>query len=702
MSNQVQVAITSASIPTTVEISVPGPQGIQGPPGPAGAAAAWLQGSGAPATELGSDGDFYLNTANGDVFGPKAAGAWGSAIFSIAEGQQGPAGATGPAGPQGGAGPQGAAGVDGRTLLNGTSAPSNGVGADGDFFINTAASIIYGPKTAGVWPAGVSLIGATGAQGPAGVAGADGAPGADGADAYEVAVAEGFSGTKSQWLASLVGPQGPQGETGPAGADGADGADGATGPQGPAGPQGAGLALQGNVPTVGDLPGSSTVGYGYIVEATGDLYVWNGSSWVNAGPIQGPQGPAGATGPQGPAGPAGADGAQGPAGPEGPQGATGSPGAQGPQGEQGPQGPAGADGASGAAGSSAYQVAVAGGFIGTESQWLASLVGPQGPAGADGAQGTAGPQGPEGPQGATGAQGPQGEQGPAGPAGADGADGAAGAPGADGADGRTILNGSGAPSSGTGSDGDFFIDIAADAIYGPKTAGTWGSPTSLIGPLGPAGADGADGAAGATGPQGPQGPAGPQGDAGPAGATGPQGPAGATGATGPQGPAGVVTATAPITYDAGTQTVAITAATSSAAGSMSSADKTKLDGIEAGAQVNPGTVTTSAAGLQPASGYGTLSYAAQVTLDFAASDKTMNTISLTGALELLSSNLANGREVRLRLVCDATQRTLTFPTDWKFVGTKPANIAASKVAILSLAAFGTTNADVVAAYAFQS
>lgn len=119
-------------------------------------------------------------------------------------------------------------------------------------------------------------------------------------------------------------------------------------------------------------------------------------------------------------------------------------------------------------------------------------------------------------------------------------------------------------------------------------------------------------------------------------------------------------------------------------------------------QPETGTVTTSAAGLQPASGYGTITYAAQVTIDFATRDKTLHTISLTGALELLSSNLANGREVRLRLVCDGTQRTLTFPTDWKFVGTKPANIAASKVAILSLAAFGTTNADVVAAYAVQS
>ena len=83
----------------------------------------------------------------------------------------------------------------------------------------------------------------------------------------------------------------------------------------------------------------------------------------------------------------------------------------------------------GADGASAYDVAVANGFVGTEAEWLESLVGadgaqgPQGdpgPAGADGAQG---PQGIQGPAGADGAQGPQGIQGPQGdpgPAGADG------------------------------------------------------------------------------------------------------------------------------------------------------------------------------------------------------------------------------------------------------------------------------------------
>lgn len=74
-----------------------------------------------------------------------------------------------------------------------------------------------------------------------------------------------------------------------------------------------------------------------------------------------------------------------------------------------------------------------------------------------------------------------------------------------GADGKTVRNGTGAPSSGLGVDGDFYIDTTADAIYGPKTAGAWGSSTSLIGPTGATGAAGDAGADGAAGAQGPQG-----------------------------------------------------------------------------------------------------------------------------------------------------------------------------------------------------
>src|SRR5690606_4223475 len=58
-----------------------------------------------------------------------------------------------------------------------------------------------------------------------------------------------------------------------------------------------------------------------------------------------------------------------------------------------------ADGEDGADGLSAYEVAVANGFEGSEAEWLASLVGPQGP------QGEAGPQGEQGPAGDDGADG---------------------------------------------------------------------------------------------------------------------------------------------------------------------------------------------------------------------------------------------------------------------------------------------------------
>jgi len=106
----------------------------------------------------------------------------------------------------------------------------------------------------------------------------------------------------------------------------------------------------------------------------------------------------------------------------------------------------------GTAGLSAYQVALANGFSGTQAAWLASLVGATGatgavgatgPTGATGATGPAGATGPQGLTGATGAtgatgpQGPQGIQGLTGPAGATGATGPAGPTGVTGATGAT-------------------------------------------------------------------------------------------------------------------------------------------------------------------------------------------------------------------------------------------------------------------------
>lgn len=128
----------------------------------------------------------------------------------------------------------------------------------------------------------------------------------------------------------------------------------------------------------------------------------------------GPEGPEGPEGPRGPAGIDGADGAQGidgprglpgEDGPQGPPGRDGIDGTEGPRGLQGIQGEPGADGSDGdpgakgdpgADGASAYEIAVAEGFVGTEAAFLDSLVGPEGPQGEQGIQGAEGPEGAAG------------------------------------------------------------------------------------------------------------------------------------------------------------------------------------------------------------------------------------------------------------------------------------------------------------------
>lgn len=69
--------------------------------------------------------------------------------------------------------------IGGNTILNGTSNPTT-EGVDGDFFLNTTSSTLFGPKASGTWPSGVSLIGANGADG------ANGSDGANGADGFSI------------------------------------------------------------------------------------------------------------------------------------------------------------------------------------------------------------------------------------------------------------------------------------------------------------------------------------------------------------------------------------------------------------------------------------------------------------------------------------------------------------------------------------
>jgi hypothetical protein len=208
--------------------------------------------------------------------------------------------------------------------------------------------------------------------------------------------------------------------------------------------------------------------------------------------------------------------------------ATNPAGQTGPQGPEGPMGPVGPQGVPGP-------------------------VGPEGPPGPQGLAGPIGPQGSQGPQGPMGPEGPQGLQGPEGPQGLPGIN------------GNGVLSGPSDPSAESGVDGDFYINTATDFIYGPKTFGTWGPGTSLVGPLGPEGSQGPEGPQGLTGPMGPQGPQGVPGPVGPEGPPGPQGltgPIGPQGAQGPQGPIGPEGPRGPIGPGGGVSGLSLLTATS--------------------------------------------------------------------------------------------------------------------------------------------
>ena len=113
----------------------------QGPSGPQGATV--LNGAGAPSNGSGANGDFYIDTTNTRLYGPKSSGAWPGGYVSLI----------------------GATGAAGAAVLNGAGAPSNGSGSNGDFYVDTTNTRLYGPKASGAWPGGyVSLIGTAGSD----------------------------------------------------------------------------------------------------------------------------------------------------------------------------------------------------------------------------------------------------------------------------------------------------------------------------------------------------------------------------------------------------------------------------------------------------------------------------------------------------------------------------------------------------------
>ena len=348
---------------------------------------------------------------------PLAAGPQGPQGPQGLQGPQGPSGEKGDTGNSGSVGPQGLTGPQGSTGPQGVQGERGLQGVEGP----QGAQGLQGPQGL------KGDKGDVGETGPAGIQGIGGTQGLQGEQGIQ-----GLKGDKGD-----TGDQGPIGLTGPQGLKGDKGDTGEVGPQGIQGPQGsqgqagASVTLKGSVANTSLLPlTNNAIGDSYINDADGNLYVWTGTVWHDAGQIVGPEGPQGIQGIQG---------VKGDTGETGPQGLKGDTGLQGPKGDTGDTGP----------------------------QGLQGIQGVKGDTGLTGAQGL---QGPKGDTGNTGATGPQGLQGEQGPQGLQGIQGEAGATGAQGIQGPIGLTG---PAGTNGSDG-----TAATVTVGTTTTGATAAVTN--------------------------------------------------------------------------------------------------------------------------------------------------------------------------------------------------------------------------------
>jgi hypothetical protein len=306
-------------------------------------------------------------------------------------GPEGPAGPTGPQGDPGTPGATGAQGVPGQASLwlSGAGAPDNGLGEDGDFYLDTVSDEWYF-KAAGVWSLQGDFTGAVGPQGPQGIPGDTGATGAQGDPGIQ-----GVPGNDG-----APGVDGDDGAPGAPGAPGADGVDGSTWYSGTGAP-GAGLGVNGDF---------------YLDDATGNVYAKAAGAWSVVdnltGPqgtqgIQGVQGDPGSQGIQGVPGDTGAQGIQGVPGNDGNDGAPGAPGTDGTDGSTWHSGTGAPAGGLGVNGDFYLDDANGDVYVKAAGVWgLAdNLTGPQGTQGIQGIQGVQGDPGADGADGATGPPG---------------------------------------------------------------------------------------------------------------------------------------------------------------------------------------------------------------------------------------------------------------------------------------------------------
>ena len=270
-----------------------------------------LNGKTDPTSEIGKDGDKYVNTETGDIF-VKENGTWKSAGNikgpkgdkgeNGTNGTDGRDGTNGTNGTDGVAGATGAAGRDGRDgkdILNGTETPGENQGKDGDTFVNTKTGDVF-VKENGTWKPAGNIKGPKGDDGkdilngkidPTSEIGKDG-------DKYvNTETGDIFVKENGTWKSAgnIKGPKGDKGENGTNGTDGRDGTNGTNGTDGVAGATGAagrdgrdGKDILNGTENPGENQGKD--GDTFVNTKTGEVFVKENGIWKPAGNIRGPKG----------------------------------------------------------------------------------------------------------------------------------------------------------------------------------------------------------------------------------------------------------------------------------------------------------------------------------------------------------------------------------------------------------------------------
>jgi hypothetical protein len=239
----------------------------------------WKYGAGVPSSNLGLVGDYYLDTATGNVYTKTTGNTW--VLITNITGPQGLAGTAGPVGatgPAGVAGPQGIQGVAGTNGINGVN------GTNG---LNSVALTTVEPAGANCASGGVKLEFGPDVNGNGLLDAAEIVP------ALTQYVCNGASGA--------VGAVGPQGIQGVAGTNGTNGLNALV--KTTAEPAGANCVAGGTKVETGldannngvlDLAEINAAQTTYVCNgsggaipngnAQGQMLYWNGSAWVNLAP----------------------------------------------------------------------------------------------------------------------------------------------------------------------------------------------------------------------------------------------------------------------------------------------------------------------------------------------------------------------------------------------------------------------------------